>query len=353
MMRTDSFHPAVSPVVPVSATEAPKQTGPPSGGKPSLSLPSAIFQREVATRVNVTSQAATSIDSTLQHDVRRASQPEAKMASLLSTLDDTMQFTQKIRNTFGDFTENLTFASLYRQDGHVWFNSPLNSAVDITPYSQIYGMHPKFFNFDAEGAMEVSSCADEWRCQHARSPTASPHGAAGSFRFFGPGGIPLDGVQTPVLAAMPSAHYCTAAGHTPMAGQNHLSRGPSFGNLTGAPHTPYSFGFNLLSGSVSPISQVALNAPGTPCNATPGGYTSRTAGSTPFRVQSGTPQNVEPRHSFGTTAGLNFGSLSAGRAASADLAAAAANAAVMHTGTHIPGRVSFSSSGGGAVQASC
>jgi len=33
--------------------------------------------------------------------------------------------------------------------------SPLNTAVDITPYSQVYGVHPQLFDFDSRGAMEL------------------------------------------------------------------------------------------------------------------------------------------------------------------------------------------------------
>lgn len=43
---------------------------------------------------------------------------------------------------------------------HVWFNSPLNSLHPITPYSEVYGVHPRFFMFDEAGnkvAPEASS----------------------------------------------------------------------------------------------------------------------------------------------------------------------------------------------------
>merc|ERR1719162_2125010 len=88
------------------------------------------------------------------------------VSRLLATLDESAKFAASIRDWFSSGTPADAAAAM----GHVWFNSPLNSAVDITPYSQIYGMHPKFFNFDAQGSMEVSGCADEWRGQHARSP---------------------------------------------------------------------------------------------------------------------------------------------------------------------------------------
>lgn len=39
------------------------------------------------------------------------------------------------------------------ESGHVWFNSPMNSEVEITPYSSIYGLHPRDFNFNGDGGM--------------------------------------------------------------------------------------------------------------------------------------------------------------------------------------------------------
>jgi len=48
----------------------------------------------------------------------------------------------------------------HRRPGHVWFNSPANSAVDITPYSKIYGLHPRLFNFDSTGSMQLTPRAD-------------------------------------------------------------------------------------------------------------------------------------------------------------------------------------------------
>jgi len=50
--------------------------------------------------------------------------------------------------------------------GHVWFNSPLNSAIEITPYSRVYGVHPRFFDFDSLGAMELTAAASN---SHASS----------------------------------------------------------------------------------------------------------------------------------------------------------------------------------------
>eukprot|EP00448_Togula_jolla_P033830 CAMPEP_0170646436 /NCGR_PEP_ID=MMETSP0224-20130122/43636_1 /TAXON_ID=285029 /ORGANISM="Togula jolla, Strain CCCM 725" /LENGTH=181 /DNA_ID=CAMNT_0010977767 /DNA_START=44 /DNA_END=585 /DNA_ORIENTATION=+ len=41
------------------------------------------------------------------------------------------------------------------QVGHVWFNSPVNTQIEITPYSQVYGVHPRFFHFDDSGQMQM------------------------------------------------------------------------------------------------------------------------------------------------------------------------------------------------------
>jgi len=38
----------------------------------------------------------------------------------------------------------------------VWFHSPQNSAHPITPYAEIYGVHPRFFHFDSNGHMVPS-----------------------------------------------------------------------------------------------------------------------------------------------------------------------------------------------------
>merc|ERR1719329_391955 len=69
------------------------------------------------------------------------------------------------------FAEKLNSA-LNSSQQHVWFNSALNSAVDITPYSQVYGLHPRFFNFDENGDMQLSACADTWR-PNSTSPVAA------------------------------------------------------------------------------------------------------------------------------------------------------------------------------------
>lgn len=59
-----------------------------------------------------------------------------------------------------------------RRDGHVWFNSPFNTAVEITPYSRVYGLHPRFFDFDASGSMQLTPMAER---APSASPVRSPH----------------------------------------------------------------------------------------------------------------------------------------------------------------------------------
>lgn len=68
-----------------------------------------------------------------------------------------------------------------KEPGHVWFNSPLNSAIDITPYSKIYGLHPRFFNFDSSGSMQLTPRAELSALQQpslAPSRAASPQRTA-------------------------------------------------------------------------------------------------------------------------------------------------------------------------------
>lgn len=50
--------------------------------------------------------------------------------------------------------------TVVRQTGHVWFNSPVNSIHVVTPYSQVYGIHPKYFHFDADGSLQPTPKAE-------------------------------------------------------------------------------------------------------------------------------------------------------------------------------------------------
>lgn len=55
---------------------------------------------------------------------------------------------------FGRFS---TTPEAQRIPGHVWFNFKVNTNIPITPYSAVYGQHPRLFNFDATGAMRPTS----------------------------------------------------------------------------------------------------------------------------------------------------------------------------------------------------
>merc|ERR1719210_3197135 len=59
-----------------------------------------------------------------------------------------------------------------QEPGHVWFNSPMNSAVDITPYSKIYGMHPRNFNFDSSGSMQLTPRGELLCLRQTQRPAA-------------------------------------------------------------------------------------------------------------------------------------------------------------------------------------
>ncbi|CAE8620903.1 unnamed protein product, partial [Polarella glacialis] len=62
--------------------------------------------------------------------------------------------------------------------------SPMNSAVEVTPYAQVYGIHPDMFDFDQRGAMQLyDGSAQVWAQPRfatfvvqgqALSPVASP-----------------------------------------------------------------------------------------------------------------------------------------------------------------------------------
>merc|ERR1719387_3379817 len=59
-------------------------------------------------------------------------------------------------------TANVAFCPTpvnHGKPGHVSFSSPLNSPVAITPYSEVYGVHPRFFDFDCEGVKQPTQPA--------------------------------------------------------------------------------------------------------------------------------------------------------------------------------------------------
>jgi len=137
------------------------------------------------------------------------------MSSLLATLDESARLAAWIRECFSNGTSSPTATAAAAMLEHsVWFNSPLNSAVDITPYSQIYGVHPRFFNFDENGNKEFSAAADTWR-KNAASPVAGSPLA--SFGFspsaspgfgFSPGPTAAGGVSfcMPPASMLPASH---------------------------------------------------------------------------------------------------------------------------------------------------
>lgn len=139
---------------------------------------------------------------------------------------------------------------------HVWFNSPLNSAIEITPYSQVYGLHPRFFDFNEEGNMELSAYADTWQRNLTvhQSPAVSPFGrspiAAGSspsFPFCLPQAQPVASVGfsmpaggSPILGQA-SSTPCHASLRLPMIRPQPAnvcigSQGPSRAQTRGTPH---------------------------------------------------------------------------------------------------------------------
>eukprot|EP00928_Gymnodinium_smaydae_P010524 TRINITY_DN13976_c1_g1_i1.p3 TRINITY_DN13976_c1_g1~~TRINITY_DN13976_c1_g1_i1.p3 ORF type:complete len:102 (-),score=34.89 TRINITY_DN13976_c1_g1_i1:275-580(-) len=48
-----------------------------------------------------------------------------------------------------------------RKPRRVWFCSPSNSIVAVTPYAQVYGIHPRYFDFDELGQMKPSAKAEQ------------------------------------------------------------------------------------------------------------------------------------------------------------------------------------------------
>lgn len=145
------------------------------------------------------------------------------MSRLLATLDESARIAAWIRECFSNGTSSPTAAAAAAMLEHsVWFNSPLNSAVDITPYSQIYGVHPRFFNFDENGNKQFSAAADAWR-NTASSPVAgsplasfgfSPSAAPSAPLGFGfsPGPTASSGASFFMPPASPSASPLSARG---------------------------------------------------------------------------------------------------------------------------------------------
>lgn len=130
------------------------------------------------------------------------------MSRLLTTLDESARMAAWIRQCFSNGTSSPTAAAAAAVLEHsVWFNSPLNSAVDITPYSQIYGVHPRFFNFDENGNKQFSAAADPWR-NTASSPVAGSQLASFGLSPSASSSVLLGFGFSPVPTAAGGASFC-------------------------------------------------------------------------------------------------------------------------------------------------
>lgn len=141
----------------------------------------------------------------------------ARRLNLLgNTLEEEPRVASWIRDGISRIADSFTGT-------HVWFNSPLNSAIDITPYSQIYGIHPRFFNFDENGNMQVMNTPHAWQSgaasplsHHAPSPSCAQGAAANAISSpFG-----FSGAATSVATnrfGMSTTTAQTAAIATPMS----------------------------------------------------------------------------------------------------------------------------------------
>jgi len=101
------------------------------------------------------------------------------------------------------------------RNGHVWFNTPMNSSVDITPYSQVYGLHPRFFHFDGNGSMELTPVASEFVSSCAPqasggSISVAPHGTPTSHAVTCSPGTPISSMQA--MLAAPHSRTVSAPG---------------------------------------------------------------------------------------------------------------------------------------------
>lgn len=211
------------------------------------------------------------------------------VSKLLATLDDSARMAAWIQETLGDrrpatssakeqlnaplhsalrstqriAEEEKLNSALNSSQQHVWFNSAHNSAIDITPYSQVYGLHPRFFNFDENGDMQISACADTWRPNTASpvaaipSPCRASPAMGGGMSFY----MPASGLlpAAPIASAAASPSYATlgqASPIRPLALQCAMAMPRGWGVVTagparsarGTPHAslaPCGFGMSL------------------------------------------------------------------------------------------------------------
>lgn len=120
-----------------------------SGGQPQgrskLLLPSAFFN----TKDPENKDNFQSMDGTPLSALRTT--PIGSPLAEIGTIAEGLPYS---RSAFGLSPREST-----EEPGHVWFNSPMNTMVEVTPYSQIYGLHPRFFDFDDQGRMQLTPTA--------------------------------------------------------------------------------------------------------------------------------------------------------------------------------------------------
>lgn len=96
--------------------------------------------------------------------------------------------------------------------GHISFSSPLTSVVPITPYSQIYGLHPRMFNFDRNGTMLPTPCSAGPPSASASMELLAPqHSTHGGFFLPPVPPLPTTPVEPPLLP--PGTPYLRASKH--------------------------------------------------------------------------------------------------------------------------------------------
>jgi len=163
--------------------------------------------------------------------------------------------------------------------------SPQNSSAVVTPYSQVYGVHPDLFDFDRRGRMvpvggagSLAGCTPSAKAQAvfvvaggspaSSSPATSPQScrsaATGSPVGFAPL-VAAAATTTPRAAAAVSA---AAAAATTPCGRGVAAEGPGFGVMLAAPPVPTA-AVTTAAGAGAPARFVAMQAaPQQPTSAT-------------------------------------------------------------------------------------
>jgi len=102
-----------------------------------------------------------------------------------------------------------------RESRRVRFNSPMNSCVDITPYSQVYGRHPRSFDFDCHGMVDAETPPVYFpqqlpgRMIQVRCTSAPP---VSTTRMYLQGGLP--GTPRGSMASLPATQVPAASSVT-------------------------------------------------------------------------------------------------------------------------------------------